>query len=155
MLYDVIIIGAGAAGLSAAIYAGRYRMKILVLGKDFGGAAATAGKIENYPGFSSIDGYELMNLMKKQTEELGVEFLDQEVNRIKQQNQSFEVSVNEIKYQAKTIKDPKLPNKVKAKRPTTILKLSFFQFNSRRRLFISSTAFSFIIRQCHLRLNKN
>ena len=103
MLYDVIIIGAGAAGLSAAIYAGRYRMKILVLGKDFGGAAATAGKIENYPGFSSIDGYELMNLMKKQTEELGVEFLDQEVNRIKQQNQSFEVSVNEIKYQAKTI----------------------------------------------------
>ena len=67
MLYDVIIIGAGAAGLSAAIYAGRYRMKILVLGKDFGGAAATAGKIENYPGFSSIDGYELMNLMKKQT----------------------------------------------------------------------------------------
>lgn len=66
MLYDLVIIGSGAAGLSAGIYAGRYRVRALVIGKEFGGETAKAGAVENYPGFQSVDGDELMDLMKQQ-----------------------------------------------------------------------------------------
>lgn len=60
-LYDVVIVGAGAAGLSAGIYAARYALKTMIVSKDIGGLTAVAGLIENYPGFTSIDGAELMN----------------------------------------------------------------------------------------------
>ncbi len=66
MVYDLIIIGAGPAGLSAAIYASRYNLTTLVMGKEIGGMAADAYKIENYPGFKSVSGMELMNRFKEQ-----------------------------------------------------------------------------------------
>jgi len=56
MIYDLIIIGFGAAGFGAVIYGGRYRMKVLVIGKEFGGETASAGSIENYPGVPAING---------------------------------------------------------------------------------------------------
>ncbi len=58
-IFDVIIIGAGPAGISAAIYAVRKNLKVLVLTKDIGGQAALSGDIENYPGFSLISGADL------------------------------------------------------------------------------------------------
>lgn len=70
--YDFLIIGSGAAGLGAALYAGRYRMKTLVMiGPEFGGATALAGEIWNYPGRSDGDSYALMQEMRKQAEESG------------------------------------------------------------------------------------
>ena len=45
--YDVVIVGTGAAGLTAALYAGRYRLKTIAIGKEFGGETATAGVIHN------------------------------------------------------------------------------------------------------------
>lgn len=57
-------------------YDGRYRFKVLVIGKEFGGETAKAGAIENYPRFESIDGFKLINAMKKQAEKLGVEMLN-------------------------------------------------------------------------------
>ncbi|MDE2078929.1 MAG: FAD-dependent oxidoreductase [Patescibacteria group bacterium] len=71
--YDLIIIGSGTAGLSAGLYAGRYRMKTLVIGAEFGGETASAGTIENYPGVKTLDGYELEKLIKEQAVALGVE----------------------------------------------------------------------------------
>lgn len=97
--YDVIIIGSGAAGLGAALYAGRYRMKVLVVSKEFGGETASAGKIENYPGVPAIDGYELMGVMKKQAKELGVQFADSEVIAINRHEHCFEVKTQKITYQ--------------------------------------------------------
>ena len=97
--YDIIIIGSGAAGLSAAIYAGRYRTKVLVVTKEFGGETASAGSIENYPGVPAIDGYDLMNLMKKQMSELGVELINAEVSAIKRQEHCFEVTTPDATYQ--------------------------------------------------------
>ena len=73
--YDLVVIGSGAAGLSAAVYAGRYRMKTLVIGKDFGGETSRAGKVENWPGIKSIDGYELMTAMKDHAKSLGAEVI--------------------------------------------------------------------------------
>jgi len=58
--YDTIIIGAGAAGLSAGIYAGRYGMKTLILSHELGGETAQAGVIENWPGDKEIEGFKLI-----------------------------------------------------------------------------------------------
>jgi len=103
MQYDLIIIGSGAAGLGAALYSGRYRMKTLVVGKEFGGETAKAGTIENYPGIQTIDGYELMGAMKQQTKNIGVEVLDAEVTEVKRQEHCFEVCTNKATYQTHAI----------------------------------------------------
>lgn len=74
-LYDVLIIGGGAAGLAAAIYTARDRLKTLVLDKEAaGGLAATTELIENYPGFpKGIAGSDLMDLFRQQAENFGTE----------------------------------------------------------------------------------
>ena len=65
--FDLIIIGGGPAGLTAAIYAGRMGLKTaLYEGKGFGGLAGTTPKIENYPGFDSINGLDLTEKMRAQ-----------------------------------------------------------------------------------------
>ena len=68
--YDLIIIGVGPAGLSAAIYSARMGLKTLVLGESLG-LAAEATIIENYPGFRRISGLELVEKMREQAEEFG------------------------------------------------------------------------------------
>jgi len=74
--YDVIIIGAGPAGLTAAIYALRAGKKVVVCEKELvGGVMNTADKIDNYPGFSSISGYELSQNMYNHAKGLGAEFV--------------------------------------------------------------------------------
>lgn len=65
-IFDTIIIGAGAAGISAAIYAVRKNLKVLVLTKDIGGQAALSGDIENYPGFTMITGSDLAKKFKEE-----------------------------------------------------------------------------------------
>ena len=103
MMYDLIIIGSGAAGLGAAIYASRYRMKVIVIGKEFGGETAKAGTIENYPGFESIDGFDLMLAMKKQASNLCVETLDAEVTSVTRQEHCFEVKAGDKIFQTHEI----------------------------------------------------
>jgi thioredoxin reductase (NADPH) len=77
-LYDVIIIGGGAAGLTAAIYAARDGMRVLVLEREAtGGLAATTELIENYPGFpDGIDGPELLDRFRQQAERFGTEIVE-------------------------------------------------------------------------------
>ena len=58
-MYDLVIIGASAAGLSASIYAARRNLKFLVISKDVGGEVALSGEVGNWPGIIKIDGYEL------------------------------------------------------------------------------------------------
>jgi len=59
LIYDLIIIGAGPAGITAAVYAARKRLKLLVISKDIGGQAAWSGDIENYTGYQFITGPDL------------------------------------------------------------------------------------------------
>jgi thioredoxin reductase (NADPH) len=91
-MYDLIIIGAGPAGLSAAIYATRRAMKTLVLGREVGGQAIYASQVENYPGLDLISGFELMNKMKRQAERLGAEFQSVEVKEIVQNSNPIATS---------------------------------------------------------------
>ncbi len=103
-MYDLIIIGAGPAGMTAAIYAARREMKVLIISKNIGGQVLWASEIENYPGFQSIGSYDLINKMKDQVEELGVEIKNAEVQDIKRvADRTFELSTNEGVFTAETV----------------------------------------------------
>lgn len=81
-MYDVIVLGAGPAGLTAGIYAARGGLRVVVVEhKAVGGQAALTAEIENYPGFAKVNGFELTALMQAQCEGLGVDFVyDNPVN---------------------------------------------------------------------------
>lgn len=81
-IYDLIIIGAGPAGLTASIYASRYQIKHLIIGAQLGGAMAWASQIENYPGFGKIAGLELAKKMAAQAKGLGAEIKLTEVTKL-------------------------------------------------------------------------
>lgn len=89
MPHDLGIIGTGAAGLSAALYAGRYKMKTIVFGSDFGGYTSIAGCIENYPGVPNVDGFDLMLNMKQQAEGVGAEIIDEKIETIQKTPAGF------------------------------------------------------------------
>ncbi len=94
MIYDVIIIGAGPAGVTAAVYAARQQLSILLLSKDIGGQVAKkAVDIENYPGFEKISGPELVDLYKKQLEANDLAVTIEEVTGITKIDGGFSVAV--------------------------------------------------------------
>ena len=83
-MYDIIIVGCGPAGLTAAIYALRANKKILILEKDnIGGQITSSLKVENFPGFKQISGNDLMNNLYEQAIDLGCEINIEEVIKIK------------------------------------------------------------------------
>lgn len=104
MIYDLIIIGSGAAGLSAALYAGRYKMSTLLIAGEFGGETSTAGSIENYPGVKAIDGYDLMKIMKEQAEDTGAEIKKGKAAEIERMREGWNVKTEQgEEYQGRTV----------------------------------------------------
>jgi len=97
-IYDFLIIGSGASGLSAALYAGRYRLRTLVvIGPEFGGATALAGEIWNYPGSLSGDSYALMKDMRKQAEDNGAEMQNGLVTSLKREGDCYFADIRKTK----------------------------------------------------------
>ena len=92
-LYDVIIIGSGPAGLSAAIYSIRFGLSTLVIsGFNWGGQLMTTTVVENYPGFpEGINGPDLMRRMLNQAARFGVEFVDYNAEKLEIENNRFRV----------------------------------------------------------------
>jgi thioredoxin reductase (NADPH) len=88
---DLIIIGAGPAGLTASIYASRYKLSNIVIGKVLGGTITLAHKVENFPGFVSISGVELAQKMREQVKSLGAEIIFENVGKITKRGEIFEV----------------------------------------------------------------
>lgn len=103
MKYDIIIIGSGAAGLSAGVYARRYKLETLVVVGEFGGETSTAGKIENWPGTKSIDGLQLMQDMREQAESIGAEFQEGKAEKIESDGKCFIVHVGQEQFQANSV----------------------------------------------------
>jgi thioredoxin reductase (NADPH) len=87
-LYDVLILGGGPAGLTAAIYTGRYNLKTLVVAEKFGGAINLAGEVENWPG-RIASGREIMDDIKDQAEKFGAEFLEASFDGVKKEGDLF------------------------------------------------------------------
>ncbi|MFA4833778.1 MAG: FAD-dependent oxidoreductase [Patescibacteria group bacterium] len=103
-VFDTVIIGSGPAGMTAAIYAARREMKTLVIGKELGGQMAWASAIENYPGFLSIESFDLITKMQAQVKNVGVEIITGEVSSImEQKDKTFLLKAGGKEYEAKTI----------------------------------------------------
>lgn len=103
-MYDLVIIGDGPAGLSAGIYAVRYGLDTLILEKDvISGQIALTDIVENYPGFSSIAGMELMDKFKEHAQEAGVTTEDGEVLNIKSDGNKKIISTDEGEIEAKAV----------------------------------------------------
>lgn len=104
MLYDLIIIGAGPAGLTASIYASRYKIKHLIIGQLIGGLASQAHIIENYPGCRTASGKELMDKFLEHAKSYGVEIFEDEVVDINRKEKIFEIKTTKEKiFKAKTL----------------------------------------------------
>jgi len=101
MKYDIIIIGAGPAGVSAAVYAARQRLKVLIISKDIGGQVAKkAVDIENYAGFDKISGPDLVELYKKQIKFNDLEVTHGEVLSVEKKNNTFLIKTKSKEYEA-------------------------------------------------------
>ncbi len=102
--YDVMIIGGGPAGLSAAIYALRAGLKTALFERQFiGGQAAITNDIENYPGFRNIDGQELTQLMYAQAKAHGLVTISREVLSIEKKNEDFIIATGRESYISGTV----------------------------------------------------
>lgn len=100
-MYDLIIIGAGPAGLTAALYALRANKKVLLLdAQGYGGQIINAGQIENYPGIPNISGFDFATNLYKQVKNLGVELKIEKVIKI---DENKKVITNKNEYGAKAI----------------------------------------------------
>jgi len=103
MKHDIIIIGGGPAGLTAAIYAARYNLNTIVLAKDLGQISKTP-LIENYPGIDGIGGIELVTKMRKQVTTLKVPIKTGTAGKLEKTRNSFKITTREgEKYEAKTV----------------------------------------------------
>ena len=93
MIYDLIIIGAGPAGISAAIYSARQKLNFLIISKDVGGQVAKkAVDIGNYPGFAKISGTDLVKVFEEQLKENVIEIALDEVLKIEKKENKFFIS---------------------------------------------------------------
>jgi thioredoxin reductase (NADPH) len=102
---DVIILGSGCAGLTAAIYAARANLNPLVItGNEFGGQIATTTEVENYPGFpTGLQGPELTEQMKQQAERFGTRLEYDEVIEVNLKNKPLIVKTHNTTYETKSL----------------------------------------------------
>jgi thioredoxin reductase (NADPH) len=103
--YDLIIVGGGPASLSAAIYAGRAEMRVLIIERMLvGGQVAVTWAVDNYPGFpDGIEGPELIARMEKQARRFGAELKSEEVQRIDIEGDMKIVTTNAAAYRTRTL----------------------------------------------------
>jgi thioredoxin reductase (NADPH) len=104
-MYDVVILGAGPAGLTSAIYAARANLApVIITGPLFGGQLALTTEVENFPGFpDGVLGPELMELMKRQAERFGAEIRIGEVTDVALTHQPLRITLNEELLETKSL----------------------------------------------------
>jgi alkyl hydroperoxide reductase subunit F len=103
MVYDLIIIGAGPAGMTAGVFAARKGLKTLILSKDIGGQVNWTTDIENYMGFQEIDGQALMERFEEQVEGLHLEKKLAEIHSLVKEEALFKVRTPAEEFAGKTV----------------------------------------------------
>lgn len=102
--YDVIILGSGPAGLTAAIYSVRSNLKTLVIsGSTPGGQLMITTDVEDFPGFGKIQGPELMEKMRNHVKSLGVELLDENATKVDFKKYPFKIFIDKKELTAKSV----------------------------------------------------
>lgn len=102
-MYDVLIIGAGPAGITAGIYAKRFNLKVGIFEHDAPGGAVTKTEIiNNYPGFEGIAGYELASKMFNQAMNLEIDYIPEKVNGLEKLNDYFIIKADNL-YETKSV----------------------------------------------------
>ncbi|MGD9015321.1 MAG: NAD(P)-binding domain-containing protein, partial [Candidatus Omnitrophota bacterium] len=103
-MFDLIIIGAGPAGITASVYAARKRLDFLVISKDIGGQAALSGDIENYTGYQFITGPELAGKFKEHMQAFGIKLNSPEESRdVKRENNLIKLVTDKGEYLSRTL----------------------------------------------------
>lgn len=104
MLYDLIIVGGGCAGLGASIYARRFNLNVLILTEGLGGTITTTHLVENYPGFIALSGQELADNLIAHAKANDVPFkLGARVSRIVKEGDVFKVDFGKETFEARTV----------------------------------------------------
>ncbi|MBN1377066.1 FAD-dependent oxidoreductase [Candidatus Woesearchaeota archaeon] len=102
-MYDIIIIGGGAAGLTAGIYSQRYNLRTVIVTEHVGGLALNAYNICNFPSYQNVPGIELMKKIEEHARNEGVEFFMGRVEQIKKEKDKFIIITPEKSLEAKKI----------------------------------------------------
>lgn len=103
-MYDLTIIGAGPAGITAAVYAARKKLKTLVITKNIGGWAATSGEIGNYPSYQFITGPELAKKFEEHLKSFELDLREgEEAISVEKLNKIFKVKTKRDEYESKTV----------------------------------------------------
>lgn len=103
-MYDVIIIGAGSAGMAAGIYTARFGLETVIIGKVVGGLLNDSHRVENYPGFTAIPGFDLMMKFKEHVDSLKVPVKEEWVTSInKNKDGTFTATTDKAEYTGKTV----------------------------------------------------
>lgn len=103
-MYDLIIVGAGPAGITASVYAARKKMDFLIISKDIGGQTTLSSDIENYTGYQFITGPELVQKFKEHLEQFKVKVREGEAAvSVKKENDSIKIRTNRGEYESRTV----------------------------------------------------
>lgn len=102
-VYDLVIIGGGVSALSAAIYAGRYKLSTVIITDSYGGATATAHKICNYPGFLEISGMDLISKIMQQVNSLEIPVNYEKVVDVLKGNDFFVINTTQSSFKSKRV----------------------------------------------------
>ena len=116
-MYDLIIIGAGPAGMSAGIFAARRKLNFLILSLDVGGQMAWSSEVDNYPGIPDVTGVEIVNKFKEHMRDYKIKIKNEEVKRVRKKGKLVEVKTDKNLYQSKAviISSGKKPKKLNVK----------------------------------------
>ena len=101
--YDLIVLGGGPTAIGCAIYAARFALDVLVIGKIFGGLIATTHLVENYPGITSTSGQGLMDMFKEHMNSLSIPYITDEIRSIENADEHFILHSFFQKFKAKSV----------------------------------------------------
>jgi thioredoxin reductase (NADPH) len=101
--YDLIVLGGGPTAIGCAIYAARFAMDVLIVGKTFGGLIATTHLVENYPAITSTSGHKLMEMFRHHMNSLNIPYISDEIRSIDKVDDHFELHSYFQKFKANSI----------------------------------------------------